>query len=128
MSEVRETLVYDGDCDVCRYWVEYWKRQTGGRVVYRPYQEAASDFQLRHAGARGWWWMYEHVPGFAPASERAYAFFAHRRGLLRRLSWLLWGPRLEPESYDIVSWVFCGCSARSTSPRLPRSACKSWAS
>ena len=94
-----------------RYWVDYWKRQTGGRVVYRPYQEVASDFPrikledfrhaiqliepdgqtyagaaatyrvLRHAGGRGvWWWMYEHVPGFAPASERAYAFFARRRG------------------------------------------------
>ena len=137
MSEARETLVYDGDCDVCRYWVDYWKRQTGGRVVYRPYQEAASDFPtisceafkraiqlvepngqiyagaaatyrvLRYAGGRrGWWWAYEYVPGFAPASERAYAFFAHRRGLLRRLSFLLWGPRLEPESYEIVSWVF----------------------
>ena len=123
MSEARDTLVYDGDCEICRYWVDYWKRQTGGRVVYRPYQEAASDFPtikledfrhaiqliepdgqtyagaaatyrvLRHAGGRGvWWWMYEHVPGFAPASERAYAFFARRRDLLRRLSWLLWGP------------------------------------
>ena len=137
MSEARDTLVYDGDCEICRYWVDYWKRQTGGRVVYRPYQEVASDFPrikledfrhaiqliepdgqtyagaaatyrvLRHAGGRGvWWWMYEHVPGFAPASERAYAFFARRRGLLRRLSWLLWGPRLEPESYEVVSWVF----------------------
>jgi predicted DCC family thiol-disulfide oxidoreductase YuxK len=137
MSEARDTLVYDGDCEICRYWVEYWKQQTGGRVVYRPYQEAASDYPtinledfrhaiqligpngqtyagaaatyrlLRHAGGRGvWWWMYEHVPGFAPASERAYAFFARRRGLLRRLSWLLWGSRLEPESYEIVNWVF----------------------
>jgi len=44
MSEARETLVYDGDCEICRYWVDYWKRQTGGRVVYRPYQEVASDF------------------------------------------------------------------------------------
>ena len=137
MSEARETLVYDGDCEICRYWVEYWKRQTGEHVVYRPYQEAASEFPsikledfrhaiqliepdgqtytgaaatyrvLRHAAGRGvWWWMYEHVPGFAPASERAYAFFARHRGLLKRLSWLLWGPRLEPESYQIVSWVF----------------------
>jgi predicted DCC family thiol-disulfide oxidoreductase YuxK len=137
MSEARDTLVYDGDCEICRYWVEYWKRQTGEHVLYRPYQEAGSDFPtikledfrhaiqliepdgqtyagaaatyrvLRHAGGRGfWWWMYEHVPGFAPASERAYAFFARHRGLLKRLSWLLWGPRLEPESYEIVSWVF----------------------
>lgn len=119
------------------YWVDYWKRLTGGRVVYRPYQEAASDFPtisleafkraiqliepngqvyagaaatyrvLRHAGGRReWWWAYEHVPAFARASERAYAFFARHRGLLRCLSFLLWGPRLEPESYDIVGWVF----------------------
>ena len=129
MSEARETLVYDGDCDVCRYWVDYWKRQTGGRVVYRPYQDAASDFPtisreafkraiqlvepngqiyagaaatyrvLRYAGGRrGWWWAYEYVPGFAPASERAYAFFAHRRGLLRRLSFLLWGHGSSPRA------------------------------
>jgi predicted DCC family thiol-disulfide oxidoreductase YuxK len=137
MSEACVTLVYDGDCEICRYWVDYWKRLTVGRVVYRPYQEAASDFPtispeafkraiqliepngqvyagaaatyrvLRYAGGRkGWWWAYEYVPGFAPVSERAYAFFASRRGLLRRLSYLSWGPRPEPLSYDIVSWVF----------------------
>jgi hypothetical protein len=44
MSEARDTLVYDGDCGICRYWVSYWERQTDRRVVYRPYQEAASDF------------------------------------------------------------------------------------
>jgi predicted DCC family thiol-disulfide oxidoreductase YuxK len=38
------TLVYDGDCAVCRYWVNYWQELTGGRVVYRPYQNAAADF------------------------------------------------------------------------------------
>ena len=38
------TLVYDGDCGICRYWVDYWRGLTGERVVYRPYQEAAADF------------------------------------------------------------------------------------
>ncbi len=38
------TLVYDGDCGICRRWVDYWKRLTGERVVYRAYQEAAADF------------------------------------------------------------------------------------
>src|SRR6185369_15971000 len=32
--------------------------------------------------------------------------FARRRGLLNVVSKTLWGPRLEPESYDVVSWVF----------------------
>ena len=137
MSETRTTLVYDGDCDICRYWVNYWRSLTSGRVVYRPYQEAAADFPSipREAFARAiqliesdgqvysgaaatyrvlrdvpgraaWWWLYTHLPGFATASEWIYAFFACRRGLLNRVSRLLWGPALERERYELVSWVF----------------------
>ncbi|HKN08667.1 MAG TPA: lipase maturation factor family protein, partial [Pseudomonadota bacterium] len=62
---------------------------------------------LRHAPGRGgWWWLYRHLPGFAPASEWAYACLAQRRALLARLSTLLWGPRLEAERYALASWVF----------------------
>jgi predicted DCC family thiol-disulfide oxidoreductase YuxK len=137
MSQARPTLVYDGDCGICRYWVDYWQGLTGERVIYRPYQEAAVDFPaipleafrdaiqliepdgkvysgaaatyrvLRHVPGRGaWWWLYAHVPGFAVASERSYVFIARRRGLLNRVSKLLWGPALEPERYELVSWVF----------------------
>jgi hypothetical protein len=38
------TLMFDGDCAICRSWVSYWQRLTNGRVTYRPYQEAAADF------------------------------------------------------------------------------------
>jgi predicted DCC family thiol-disulfide oxidoreductase YuxK len=38
------TLVYDGDCGICSYWVNYWRELTSERVVFRPYQEAAKDF------------------------------------------------------------------------------------
>jgi predicted DCC family thiol-disulfide oxidoreductase YuxK len=137
MSDARPTLVYDGDCGICRYWVTYWKGLTNGRVDYRAYQDAASDYPaisvdafrqaiqfieadgtvhsgaaatfrvLRDApGRRAWWWLYRHVPGFAPAAEGAYRYFADRRGLLNRLSLALWGPALEPERYDMVRWVF----------------------
>jgi predicted DCC family thiol-disulfide oxidoreductase YuxK len=137
MSETRPTFVYDGDCGICRYWVNYWQGLTGDRVCYRPYQEAAADFPeippeafphavqliepdgqvysgaaatyrvLRHApGRAAWWWLYTHLPGFSMASEWAYAFFARRRDLLNRVSKLLWGPALEPERYEQVSWVF----------------------
>src|ERR1039458_6088557 len=44
MSHGPPTLVYDGDCAICRYWVTYWQGLTNERVVYRPYQEAATDF------------------------------------------------------------------------------------
>ncbi|MDQ2962129.1 MAG: lipase maturation factor family protein [Pseudomonadota bacterium] len=137
MPETRPTFVYDGDCGICRYWVNYWQGLTGTRVRYRPYQEAAADFPqippeafphavqliepdgqvysgaaatyrvLRHAPGRAvWWWLYARLPGFAMASEWAYAFFARHRGWLDRLSKLLWGRALEPERYELVSWVF----------------------
>jgi predicted DCC family thiol-disulfide oxidoreductase YuxK len=38
------TLVYDGDCGICRTWVEYWRGLVGAAIVFRPYQEAAPDF------------------------------------------------------------------------------------
>jgi hypothetical protein len=98
-GDARPTLVYDGDCGICRYWVDYWQALTGERVAYRPYQAAAADFRrfqslrfaalfssssrragvfgsgrhlplvARHPGRSAWWWLYAHLPGFAPASE-----------------------------------------------------------
>ena len=42
-SATRATLVFDGECAICRSWVSYWQRLTNGRVIYRPYQEAAAE-------------------------------------------------------------------------------------
>jgi predicted DCC family thiol-disulfide oxidoreductase YuxK len=86
MPQPLPTLVYDGDCAICRYWVVYWHEITNGRVIFRSYQEAAADFptisaeefhravqlvepdgrvysgaaatfrMLRHASARAVWW------------------------------------------------------------------------
>ena len=137
MGENRATLVFDGDCAICRSWVSYWEQLTHGRVCYRAYQEAAADFPaispeefarairliepdgqvyagaaasyrvLSYApGHRGWWWIYTHMPGFAPASERAYAFFARHRGLLGGVSRLLWGAAIEPERDALVRFAF----------------------
>jgi predicted DCC family thiol-disulfide oxidoreductase YuxK len=73
------------------------QRHAGAAATYRV---------LRYApGRRGWWWLYTHVPGVAPAAERAYNFFARRRDLLDTLTKLLWGP-LGPARYDLVSFVF----------------------
>jgi predicted DCC family thiol-disulfide oxidoreductase YuxK len=44
MSEQFPTLVYDGDCTICRYWVNYWRELTGERVIFRAFQDAAADF------------------------------------------------------------------------------------
>jgi predicted DCC family thiol-disulfide oxidoreductase YuxK len=40
----RPLLVYDGDCGFCTYSVRYWKKLTGDRVNYRPYQEVAGQY------------------------------------------------------------------------------------
>ena len=90
MSELRPTLIFDGDCGICRTWVDYWRQLTGDHVVYRPYQEAGKDFPhiapeefkramqlvepdgktyagaaatfrlLTYAPARSWWWWLYH--------------------------------------------------------------------
>ena len=57
-------------------------------------------------GAAAWWWLYRHVPGFAPLSEAAYRFISQRRGLLTARTHLLWGRTLEPARYDLVAWLF----------------------
>ena len=44
MSQQAPTLIYDGDCSICRYWVAYWRELTGERVVFRAFQEAAVEY------------------------------------------------------------------------------------
>jgi predicted DCC family thiol-disulfide oxidoreductase YuxK len=37
-------LIFDGDCNFCRRWVERWREMTRGDVDYAPFQEAAARF------------------------------------------------------------------------------------
>lgn len=37
-------LVYDGECDFCRFWIDRWRPLTGDRVEYAPFQEVAGRF------------------------------------------------------------------------------------
>jgi predicted DCC family thiol-disulfide oxidoreductase YuxK len=77
----RPLLVYDGDCGFCGYSARYWKKLTGDRVDYRPYQEVAArypaipiaDFQRavqfiapgghRSSAAEASFQTLSHVPG-----------------------------------------------------------------
>jgi predicted DCC family thiol-disulfide oxidoreductase YuxK len=43
-ADPRPLLIYDGDCAFCGYWARYWKKLTGDRVCYRPYQEVAAQY------------------------------------------------------------------------------------
>ena len=44
IAGARPLLVYDGDCGFCGYSVRYWKKLTGDRVDYKPYQEVAAQY------------------------------------------------------------------------------------
>jgi predicted DCC family thiol-disulfide oxidoreductase YuxK len=43
-ASARPRLIYDGDCGFCFYWARYWRRLTGERVEYRPYQEVLAQY------------------------------------------------------------------------------------
>jgi predicted DCC family thiol-disulfide oxidoreductase YuxK len=67
----------------------------------------ASFLTLAHARGKGLWLaLYRFLPGFAPVSERAYAFIATRRPAFYRASLMLWGRGHEPPRYELVSFLF----------------------
>jgi Lipase maturation factor len=67
----------------------------------------ASFLTLAHARGKGLWLaLYRYLPGFAPVSERAYAFIAKRRPAFYRASLMLWGRGREPPRYELVSFLF----------------------
>jgi predicted DCC family thiol-disulfide oxidoreductase YuxK len=135
-SGPRPTLIYDGDCGICRYWVEYWERLTRGQVDYRAYQDAAQDYpsiplgdfrraiQLiepdgeRYAGAAATYRVLRYAPG-----RRAWWwFYAHVPGFAPAAEWAydalsrrrdllntltkILWGPLEPARYRLVSFLF----------------------
>ena len=98
-----------------------WRKLTGERVEYKPYQEVAAhisipqaDFRravqfiapnghrasaaeasfltLSYARSKGFWLaLYRRLPGFAAVSEWVYAFIAAHRPAFFRISKLMWG-------------------------------------
>ncbi len=132
----RPVLVFDGDCSFCRIWVGYWRKLTGDRVEYVPYQSDAgrfpdvpvSDFQKavqffeggrRYSAAEavfhlaasrpdGRWalWLYQLVPGVGAIAEVLYRFIAAHRNAGYRVTRVLWGSQVEPPAYTIASSLF----------------------
>ncbi len=109
-------LVYDGDCDFCKYWISRWKHVTKDRINYAPYQEVytnfpeipVSEFQSSvkliletgqvYSGAEAilcaldnhtFLWCYTKLPGFSYISEAIYRFIAkHRQHFSKMTRWL----------------------------------------
>ena len=111
-------LVYDNDCDFCRYWIAQWQHITGNRVDYAPYQEVAADFPeiplsafensvqlilqsgtvlsgaeavLRALNNGLLLWCYYRLLGFASVSEGIYRLVAQHRPFFSALTRWFWG-------------------------------------
>ncbi len=126
-------LVYDNDCDFCRYWIAQWQHVTGNRVDYAPYQEVASQFPeiplsafensvqlilenrtvlsgaeavLRALNVGLLLWCYDHLPGFSKVSETVYRLIARHRPFFSAMTRWLWGSHTERTSFCFSRWLF----------------------
>lgn len=126
-------LVYDNDCDFCRYWIAQWQHITCNRVDYAPYQEVASQFSeiplsafessvqlilengtvlsgaeavLRTLNNGLLLWCYYHLPGFSKAAETVYRLIAQHRPFFSAMTRWLWGTHSERTTHCFSRWLF----------------------
>jgi predicted DCC family thiol-disulfide oxidoreductase YuxK len=113
---MKPLLVYDGDCNFCRRWIERWRKLTGDRVDYASSQEMADRFPqipkekfaasvilidssgVHFSGAEAVFrtlvyakkkwplWFYEKIPGVAEITEWFYRLVAHHRAFFSFLT------------------------------------------
>ena len=126
-------LVYDNDCDFCRYWIAQWQHVTGDNIDYAPFQEVATEFpeiplsafessvQLIFpngtilSGAEAVFralnnglllWCYYHLFGFARLAEGTYRFVAQHRPFFSTVTRWFWGTRPERTTFYLSRWLF----------------------
>lgn len=44
MNSNKPTMLFDGDCDFCRHWIEKWRKWTGDKIRYEPYQKKLAEY------------------------------------------------------------------------------------
>lgn len=112
----KTTLIYDGDCSFCKYWVERWKETTEDKIEYRPFQQSVSEFEkfteeeckqavqlitsdgdkysaaeavfraLAVGGNTKWKWIYKNIPLANYVFEFAYRIIANNRPFFFKLT------------------------------------------
>jgi predicted DCC family thiol-disulfide oxidoreductase YuxK len=105
----RPLLVYDGDCGFCGYWARYWRKLTGDRVEYRPYQEVAAQYPAISQAE-----FQRSVQFIAPdgrrasAAEASFLTLSHARG---KGFWLALYKNL-PGFAAVSEWAYAFIAAR----------------
>jgi predicted DCC family thiol-disulfide oxidoreductase YuxK len=80
-------LIWDGDCDFCRLWIERWRQMTAGKIDYVTYQKAADHFPEIPTGQFDRSLVLIQPDGTAVfAAEAVYRSLANRRSR----EWLSW--------------------------------------
>ena len=70
-------------------------------------EAAEAVYRLRaHAGHATTLWAYQHVPGMASVSERAYRLVADHRSFWTVATRWLWGRTVAPSTYARATWLF----------------------
>ena len=132
-SHSKPLLVYDNDCDFCRYWVAQWQHITGDSIDYAPSEEVAAQFpeiplsayessvQLIledgtvFSGAEAVFraldnglllWCYNRLPGFAGVSEGVYRLVAQNRPFFSALTRWFWGTHTDRTAFHFSRWLF----------------------
>src|SRR5438445_11366619 len=81
-------LIWDGDCDFCRLWIERWREITASTIDYVTYQEAAERFPEIRVDQFEQALTFIEPDGTAFfAAEAVYRSLAYRRWR----QWLAWG-------------------------------------
>lgn len=98
------TMIYDGDCTFCRYWVSRWRSTTRGRIIYTPLQELGGDRfpeVPRQACERS---VHLIMPDGNVYSGAGAVFQALACGAERR--WPLWCYEKIPGVAPVTEWFY----------------------
>jgi predicted DCC family thiol-disulfide oxidoreductase YuxK len=80
-------LIFDGDCGFCRHWIARWRRLTGEKIDYAPYQEVAGWFPtIPLARFQSAVQLVEPGKDVSQGAEAVFRTLGYARGL----GWLLW--------------------------------------
>ncbi len=106
-SLTKPLLVFDGDCNFCRHWIERWRETTLDRVDYATSQEVAADFPEipREEFDREVKFIEPDGRAFGGA-EAVFRSLNHaaRPGLLALLAWWLY--RKIPGFAPVMEWGY----------------------